>query len=151
MGSHAWLTRPGEVDQGISDDVESVIGRLRKRLRRQGGFTLVELMIVVNIMGTLSMMALPSYMNLERRATDNAAKANLGTALNSVEAYFQEHNSYAGMTLPGLLAYDQALDQSMFTLAGVTATTYCIQSPQGTGSRVWRKNGPAANYELNHC
>jgi hypothetical protein len=54
-------------------------------------------------------------------------------------------------TLAGLVTYDQSIDVSKYTLAGVTATSYCIQSPQGSGARVWRKNGPGAGIDNNHC
>jgi prepilin-type N-terminal cleavage/methylation domain-containing protein len=123
------------------------------RLRRsERGFTLIELMIVVNIVGILSLMAFPSYMALKNRATDNSNKANLRTALIAIDAYFQDNNNtYTGMTLNGLLTYNPALDVSKYTLNAVGAQTYCIQSPQGSASHTWRKNGPAAAFEQNHC
>jgi prepilin-type N-terminal cleavage/methylation domain-containing protein len=129
-----------------------VIHHLQRRVRREGGFTLIELMIVVNIVGILTMLALPSYLSLKNRATDNANKANLRNARVAINAFFQDNNaSYAAMTMSSLLTYNPSLDPTKFTMNGVTATTYCIQSPQGTGARTWRLNGPTARYELNHC
>ena len=122
------------------------------RVRRgEKGFTLIELLIVVNILGILALTAIPSYLSLKNRATDSANKANVRTVLASIDAYFQDNSSYSGMTLTSLQTYDAALDLSKFTLASVTSTTYCVQSPQGSTSHVWRKNGPAAVFEQNHC
>jgi type IV pilus assembly protein PilA len=126
---------------------------LRRRLRHdERGFTLIELMIVVVILGILTTIAIPSYMSFKGRAQDSANKANVRTALNAVESFYQDNSTYSGMTLAALAAsYDQALDVAKFTLANVSATMYCIQSPQGSAAHTWRKNGPAALLEQNHC
>lgn len=108
-------------------------------------------MIVVNIIGILSLVAIPSFMTMKQKAEDGSNKANLRNARTAINAYWQDNQTYAGLTLAGLLTYNSALDTTKFTLSGVTAVTYCIQSPQGTGARVWRLNGPTAGYERNHC
>jgi prepilin-type N-terminal cleavage/methylation domain-containing protein len=123
----------------------------RRRLAAEQGFTLVELMIVVVILGILTLIAFPSYISIKGRATDNANKANLRNAVTAIDAFFQDNQGYSGMTLNSLLSYNAALDLSKYTLAGVTSTTYCVQSPTGTAAHTWRKSGPAGAFELNHC
>jgi prepilin-type N-terminal cleavage/methylation domain-containing protein len=125
--------------------------RFRRRLAAQHGFTLIELMIVVVILGILTMTAMPSYLSLRYRAVDAANKANVLSIIPPIASYYADHQTYLGMTLNGLQNYDQSLDLSRYTLNGITATGYCVQSPQGTGARVWRKNGPAALLDNNHC
>jgi prepilin-type N-terminal cleavage/methylation domain-containing protein len=125
--------------------------RLRSRLAAEHGFTLIELLIVATILGILTIVAMPSYISLRDRALDSANKANVRSIVPPIAAFFADHQTYTGMTLAGLTAYDQALDTSKYTLGVVTSTTYCIQSPQGTGAHVFRKNGPAALFEQNHC
>ena len=126
---------------------------MRARLiRDQQGFTLVELMIVVVIFGILTMIALPSYLNLKSRAEDSANKANVREILASIGSYYQDNSSYSGMTLAALqTAYNRSIELSKYTLASVSATTYCIQSPQGTGVHTYRQFGPAGPIERNHC
>jgi len=130
-----------------------VMGRLlRTRLRGQKGFTLIEMMIVVNILGILMLVAMPAYMSMRGRAEDGANKGNVRSVLPLIDAYFQDNNSYSGMTLAGLqTTYDQGLEVSKYALASVSDTTYCIQSPATVGSHTWRKNGPGALFEKDHC
>ncbi len=128
-----------------------MIRRIIARARDPRGFTLVELMIVVNILGILSLISIPSYMGLKDKASDSAAMGNLRNARTAINAFWQDNQTYSGLTLNALLTYNSALDVSKYTLSGVTSTTYCVQSPQGTGPRVWRLNGPTSLYERNHC
>ena len=131
--------------------IRRIITRAITRARDRRGFTLVELMIVVNILGILSLISIPSYMGLKDKAADAAAMGNLRNARTAINAFWQDNQSYSGLSLNALLAYNSALDANKFTLTGVTSTTYCVQSPQGTGARVWRLNGPTSLYERNHC
>lgn len=64
--------------------------------RRQGGFTLVELMIVVAIIGILATIAIPNFMRMRERAKVSEAKANLGAIRVVEHAYYTEHNYYIG-------------------------------------------------------
>ena len=125
---------------------------LRTRLRAQKGFTLIEMMIVVNILGILTLIMIPAFVTLKGRAEDGANKANVRNVLTLIDAYFQDNQSYSGMTLATLqTSYDQGLEVSKYGLASVSGTTYCVQSPATVGAHTWRKNGPGALFERDHC
>lgn len=53
--------------------------KMRSRMQNQKGFTLVELMVVVVILGILVAIAVPIYRNVQTNAEENACKANIRT------------------------------------------------------------------------
>ena len=109
-----------------------LLSRLQRRLQREEGFTLIELLVVLVIIAVLLAIAVPSYLGFKERAERRAAGSNVRSAVPAAEAYYSDHNTYVGMTAPGLRAsYDAGLSQSL-QVVGPTATTYCIQATQGT-------------------
>ena len=63
-------------------------------MRRNAGFTLVEIMIVVAIIALLAVIALPSFLRA-RQSAQNAKFVNaLRVASNAIETYAVEHNGY---------------------------------------------------------
>jgi type IV pilus assembly protein PilE len=62
--------------------------------RAQGGFTLIELMVVAAIVGILAAVALPSYRDSVMRAKRGDAKAVLGQMQTWMERYYTENGRY---------------------------------------------------------
>ncbi|MFC1501376.1 type IV pilin protein [Elusimicrobiota bacterium] len=59
-------------------------------MRKSKGFTLIELMIVVAIIGILSAIAIPKFADLIRRSNEGATKGNLGAIRSAVSIYYGE-------------------------------------------------------------
>lgn len=68
---------------------------IQRMKRNEKGFTLIELMIVVAIIGILAAIAIPNFLNYQCKAKQSEAKANLGTIRSMQEAYFAEYDEYA--------------------------------------------------------
>jgi type IV pilus assembly protein PilA len=82
-----------------------------QKLRRNEGFTLIELMIVVAIIGVLAAVAIPAFTNYVKRAKTSEVGANLKAMFTGAAAYYQSERWRQGVQLPGSGA--------------VAATTYC--------------------------
>lgn len=83
----------------------SLLPRLSKQ-RREGGFTLIELMIVVAIVGVLAALALPSYTAYVKRGDRSVAQAALLEAQQFMERFYAANSRYTtdagGTTSPTL-------------------------------------------------
>ena len=64
------------------------------RLRNRKGFTLIELMIVVAIIGILAAIAIPNFLKFQAKSKQSEAKTNLKAIFTAETAYFGENNSY---------------------------------------------------------
>jgi type IV pilus assembly protein PilA len=71
-------------------------GVMRKLHKDSKGFTLIELMIVVAIIGILAAIAIPNFIRYQMKAKTAEAKTNIGAIRTSEEAFAAENDEYLG-------------------------------------------------------
>jgi type IV pilus assembly protein PilA len=74
---------------------------MNKLLSKKEGFTLIELMIVVAIIGILAAIAIPAFINYVKRSKTSEAGANLKSLFQGAAVYYESENWGQGMVTAG--------------------------------------------------
>ena len=109
---------------------------------KQAGYSLIELMVVVAIVGIIASIAYPTYQGYLSDTYKTQALADLKVCAMSLERFYSDEYSYVGATA-GTAASDQCNSQSPtdgaaqydISILSTSETTYTIQAkPSGGGS-----------------
>ncbi|CCQ09609.1 Type IV pilus biogenesis protein PilE [Pseudoalteromonas luteoviolacea B = ATCC 29581] len=105
---------------------------MRKNKLSAGGFSLIELMVTIAIVGILASIAYPSYEQYVKRAARAEAMAALLDAANRQEQYFVDNRAYT--TDLAKLAISSTTENGYFTLATtVTGNTFVVTATAAAG------------------
>jgi type IV pilus assembly protein PilE len=95
-------------------------------MRGKRGFTLIEVLIVVIILGILATIAVPQFTGMIRRARLSEGWSALGAIKTAQEIYHLDHNAYT--TSLGLLQVDTVIGNFTLTVPAAAATSYTAQA-----------------------
>ena len=141
----------------------------RTRYQRDGGYTLIEVMVTVVIVGILAAIALPSYSDYVQRSKISEAITNLSDMRTRLEQYFLDNRAYptscvaSGAVAPQI---NKPPAQKYFAISCAfgTPTTYTITATgvpaEGMAaafvytidqSNVRTSTGPSGTYHSTNC
>ncbi len=130
------------------------MNKIRRALKRDEGFTLIELMVVVMIIAVLIAIAIPSFLGFRKSAQDRSAQSEVRNVLLAEKAYWLDNGNYTetagditAFEPNALLNADPALGTAI-DLRDADADIVCVTRTAASGNSfsVWESASAGTYY-----
>lgn len=114
------------------------------------GFTLIELMIVIAIIGILAAIAIPQFTNYKKRAGNSASMSDLKNLATAQEVYNTDNNTYTS-TIANLsdAGFISASKNVTVTITAASATAFTATAVSSAGTHTYTVTGPGGSISPN--
>jgi type IV pilus assembly protein PilA len=111
------------------------------------GFSLIEVLVVIMIVGILAAIGLPAFLSQRTKAQDADAKSSAVVATHVLEEYHQDHDGFTGVNAAALIDIEPSLASARNlavapTAAGYRLTVDSISGADGGGPFIVERTGP---------
>ena len=104
--------------------------------KKQTGFTIVELLIVIVVIAILAAISVVAYTGIQNRANDTAVQSDINSFVKKIMLYHAEHGEYpagGGSSLPSGITDEFSLARGSY-LTSVYNFYYCVGTVSGSSA-----------------